>query len=102
MLEPGFLKALWLPLFLYLVWWVALFVVLTLRLELISPLIEYRKLVYLVGGAIWHLFVLMLVLNRQAYTDLAASLRRQSPLSRPGVLVGLAVVDLGLYYVLTT
>ena len=106
MLERRLPEILWLPLIIYLVWWVALFVVLSSRLELISPLIEYRKMVYLAGGAIWHVFVLVVAMNKSARVNLQAFLSRiagrHSFSSLPGVLFGLAVIDLGLYYVLTT
>jgi len=94
-------KALGWPLGLYLVWWTALFAVMALRLELISPLVEYRKMVYLVGLAIWHVIVLIVVMNGQARMYLEACLRRQPPLPFAGIMFGLAVADLGLLYVLT-
>jgi len=95
-------KALWWPLAAYLIGWIALFALIALRLELIAPLIEYRKLVYLFGLAVWHVLVLTVVTNQQAGRYLEARLRRRQPLPAAGLLFGLVLVDLGLFYVLTT
>jgi hypothetical protein len=95
-------RALWLPLVLYLIGWIALFALIAVRLDLIAPLIEYRKLVYLFGLAIWHVFVFIAVVNRQVRAYVETLLPLQPPLPLAGLMFGLAAVDLGLLYVLST
>ena len=96
---------LWIVIILYALWWVVLFAVVALRLDLVSPLIEYRKLVYAVAVVLWNVFVVILVLNKQAHLYVENLLQRLAgrhlPVQPAGVLFGLVGVDLGLYGVLT-
>ncbi len=82
-----------------------MFAVVAWRLDIISPLIEYRKMVYGVAVILWNIFVFILVLNKQAHLYVENLLRRIAgrdlPLQPAGVLFGLVGVDLGLYNILT-
>ncbi len=96
---------LWIAIILYLLWWIVLFAVVAWRLDIISPLIDYRKMVYGVAVILWNIFVFILVLNKQAHLYVENLLRRIAgrnlPLQPAGVLFGLVGVDLGLYNILT-